>query len=217
MSERFHRTAFLGVLAAAALLVSTGFAGAHPRGDLADVRAHVRSSDRALDQAAQLIRANQDRRAALLVARSNRELGLARVQAAQLARRADTDAELVQAARAQSLVATEQDERIGELAAIVRTADGPLERRLVAQLRSDVRARDASLGALTAMIERRDYPVAAQAALAQTLSKLTGDRDDEVPRSRRRLPTRGRARRRSRACWPPSRSSSTGRWSSPTG
>lgn len=174
-----YRTALLGIMGAVALLVSTSVAGAHPRGALADVRAHVQSSDRMLDQAARLIRANRDRQATPLLARSTRELGLARAEAAKLASGADTEAEQVQAARARALVAAEQDERIGQLAAVVRTADGPLERRLVAQLRSDVRARDVSVESLTAMLER-DYPAAAQAALAQAISKLTRDRDGEV-------------------------------------
>ncbi len=142
------------------------------------VRAHTDRADAALDRAVALYGKNSDRKARVAYAKSRKEMGLAKADAAKARRLADTPREHVQAARAQQLLAAQQDENIEMLSKALRPADGRDESKIAASARADTKAREKAIAILTELLAQ--VPEQARTGIATAIAKLSVNRDDEV-------------------------------------
>ncbi len=96
------------MLVAGALAFPVG-AGARVQTSVGSVKAHTDRADAALDRTVALFEHNRDRRGKQSFVRSCREMGQARAEAARLRRAAHTAPARAAAARAQLLVADQQE------------------------------------------------------------------------------------------------------------
>ncbi len=142
------------------------------------VRAHTDRADAALDRAVALYGKNSDRKARVAYAKSRKEMSLAKADAAKARRQADTASEHVQAARAQQLLAAQQDENIETLSKALRPADGRDESKIAAAALADTRGREKATGILTELLAQ--VPEQARTGIAKAIANLSQDRDAEV-------------------------------------
>ncbi len=142
------------------------------------VRAHTDRADAALDRAVTLFAKNSDRKARAAYAKSRKEMGLAKADAAKARRLADTPREHVQAGRAQQLLAAQQDENVETLTKALRPADGRDESKIAAAALADTEGREKAIAILTELLAQ--VPEQARTGIATAISKLSVNRDEEV-------------------------------------
>ena len=186
-----------GLAAALALMAMPASALAHPStpdgsdgisSAVNQVRAHTDRADAALDRAGALFAENSDRKARVSYAKSRKEMGLAKADAAKARRQADTPREHVQAARAQQLLAAQQDENIETLTDALRKADGRDESKIAVAARADNKGREKAIGVLTELLGQ--VPEQARTGIATAIAQLSQDRVDEVSAMSRALRSR---------------------------
>ena len=153
------------------------------------VRAHTDRADAALDRAVALFTKNSDRKARVAYAKSRKEMGLAKADAAKARSQADTPREHSQAARAQQLLAAQQDENIETLTKALRPAGGRDESKIAAAARADTKGREKAMGILTQLLAQ--VPEQARTGIAKAIAKLSVNRDDEVTVMSKALSSRG--------------------------
>lgn len=173
------KTRFLVGAVAALTLAVPGMAAAHGTPTPTVVKMHVSASDKALDTAAMHARKGQDAMAGRQFGIGRAQLAQAKADAAKLVRSADSPQERAAAARAQELVADEQNEWIDELPALLPLVEGRFEMRLSAALFADVSGREAALETLVSLLEQ-GVPAEAQVKVAKAISELATQRDAEV-------------------------------------
>ena len=166
------------LIACGALALPAGANGADIQTAVSAVQAHTDRADAALDRAVALFNKNSDRKARVAYAKSRKEMGLAKADAAKARRQADTPSEHGQAARAQALVAAQQDENIEMLTKALRPADGRDENKIAAAARADTKGRDKAIAILTTLLAQ--VPEQARTAIAKAIADLSTDRVDEV-------------------------------------
>jgi len=105
-------------------------------------------------------------------------MGLAKADAAKARRQADTPSEHAQAARAQALLAAQQDENIETLAKALRPADGRDENKIAAAARADTKGREKAIAILTSLLAQ--VPEQARTGIATAIANLSQDRVGEV-------------------------------------
>jgi len=174
-----HKLITTGALAAVAALAPATSASAHLDVAVKSVKVHTDRADRGLDRAVAAYDRNADRRGSRELARSRRELGKATAEAAKLRRKARTQKQRGDAARAQALVAAQRDENVEQLVGVLDEVSGRVENTVAKAALSDTRGRDKAIAIITALIERGVSDNAAK-GLARALAALSTDRTDEV-------------------------------------
>jgi len=111
-------------------------------------------------------------------AKSRKEMRLAKAEVARARRQADTPREHVQAARAQALLAAQQDENIETLVKALRPADGRDESKIAAAARADTKGREKAIAILTQLLAQ--VPEQARTGIAKAIANLSTDRVGEV-------------------------------------
>ncbi|HEV2820733.1 MAG TPA: PT domain-containing protein [Solirubrobacteraceae bacterium] len=173
-----HRTALITTALAAGALIVPGAAQAHVETAVSSVKAHTSRADAALDRAVSLYDRHAAGRADRSFVVSRREMAAAKREAAKLRRQADTPREELQAARAQALVAVEQDQNIEKLTEALDGAKGRSERKVAAAALADTRGREKSLAVLTALLD--EVPQQAREGIARAIAARSQGRDEEI-------------------------------------
>ena len=168
-----------GALAAVAALAPATTASAHINVAVKSVKAHTDRADAALDRAVALFERNADRRGSRELARSRRELGRATAEAAKLRRKARSENGRAAAARAQALVAAQQDENVEQLVGVLDEVSGRVENTIAKAALSDTRGRDKAIAIITALLDR-GVSDKAETGLLRALTALSTDRVEEV-------------------------------------
>ncbi|MFP5361263.1 MAG: hypothetical protein ACLGI5_00875 [Thermoleophilia bacterium] len=166
------------LIACGALALPAGANAADISTAVNQVRAHTDRADAALDRAVVLFQNNSDRKARVAYAKSRREMGLAKADAATARRQAGSPSEHGQAARAQALLAAQQDQNIETLTRALRRADGRDESRIAAAARADTKGREKAIAILTQLLAQ--VPEQARSGIAKAIANLSTDRVDEV-------------------------------------
>lgn len=165
------------VIATGALAVPTT-ASADVSSAVKEVSAHTDRADAGLDRAVSLFARNSDRAARVAYAESRREMAGARAQAAKARRLADNANERARAARAQRVLAVQQDANVETLTLALRVADGRDESRIAAAARTDAQGREKALAVLTQLLVQ--VPEQGRTGIAKAIAALSQDRVDEV-------------------------------------
>jgi hypothetical protein len=173
----FKHTTLAAAVVAGALLAPTA-AQADVAGGVAAVTAHTTRAERALDRAVALYEDGSRERADRSFALSRRALATAARDAAKLRRQADTPREQVAAAKAQQIVAAEQDENVEKLVGVLDDVEGRAASRIAAAVVADVRGREVAIGVLTALLDT--VPEQARGALTRAIAALATGRDEEL-------------------------------------
>lgn len=168
-----------------ALIVSA--AAAFPAGaSAADINtavkaagSHTTKADKALDRAVSLFEQGRDGEAARALKISRSEMGRATAAAKGANRAAKSRSDRGKAARANQLVAAQQDENIEQLVSVLDEAEGSVEKQVAAAALADTRGRDKAVAVLSKLSERGVSSKAGK-GLARALAALSQNRDDEV-------------------------------------
>ncbi len=176
---KFKATSAAGaVLVAGALAFPVG-AGAHIQTSVSSVKAHTNRADAALDRAVALFEKNRDGRAKQSFTSSRREMGQAKVEAARLRRAANSASGRAAAARAQVLVADQQDENVEQLTGLLDEVEGRVENAVAKAALADTRGREKAIAIITTLLDH-GVPSGAASGLAEALAALSQDREQEV-------------------------------------
>jgi hypothetical protein len=139
------------VLVAGALAFPVG-ASAHIQTGVSSVKAHTNRADVALDRAVALFEKNRDGRAKQSFHRSRREMGQATAEAARLRRAANSGSARAAAARAQTLVADQQDENIEQLTELLDEVEGRVKNAIARAALADTRGRVKALAIIEVLL-----------------------------------------------------------------
>ena len=169
----------IAAIAATAALALPAAAGADSLATgVKNVKSRTASADKALDRAVSLFAKGRDGKAAKLVVKSRQEMAKAQKAAARLHRSADTARERAAAARAQVLVAEQQDENVEQLVGLLEESEGRVENAIAKAALADTRGRDKALSILHELLGR--VPSSAQSGITRAIGALSGGRDEEV-------------------------------------
>jgi len=173
-----YKTGLITTAVAAGALFVPGVAQAHVQIGVSSVKAHTSRADAALDRAVSLFDRHAAGRADRSFVVSRREMAAAKREAAALRRQADTPREELQGARAQALVALEQDQNIDKLTEALDGARGRSERRVAAAALADTGGRERSLAVLTVVVG--EVPEQAREGIARAIAARSQGRDEEI-------------------------------------
>lgn len=173
-----YKSGLITTALAAGALIIPGAAQAHVETGVSSVKAHTSRADAALDRAVSLYDRHAAGKADRSYVVSRREMAAARREAAKLRRQADTPREELQAARAQALVAVEQDQNIEKLTEALEGAKGRSEGKVAAAALADTRGREKSLAVLTALLD--EVPQQAREGIARAIAARSQGRDEEI-------------------------------------
>lgn len=165
-----HGISFAAGTVVAALALA-GPVAAHEHPSPQSVAKHVRSADQALEMVETLVTHNQDARAAVQLARYQRQIGAAERETGAARRGAENGRERAAAARALAKVAREHDEAVETLAELVDEADGELQLDIAEVAQSELRGREKALAILTRLLER--LPAAAQEGIGMAITSVS--------------------------------------------
>jgi len=173
------KTIATGALAAVAAFAPAASASAHIDVAVKSVKAHTDAADSALDRAVSLFERNADSRGSRALAQSRSELGRATAEAAKLRRLARTQNQRADAARAQALVADQQDENVEQHVGLLDEVSGSIENTVARAALQDTRGREKAVAIISSLLERGVSEKALE-GLARALVGLSTDRDEEV-------------------------------------
>ena len=178
-------TTTAGVLAALALAAPGSALADTPRSGsdgiaiaVSHVSAHTDRADAALDRALRMYSKSNDRAARVAYAKSRKEMGHAKRDAAKMRRDASTPQAHLRAAKAQALVAEQQAENVEILANALRPASGRDESKIAAAARADAKGREKAVAILTELLGK--VPSQAVPGLTIALGKISQGTEDEV-------------------------------------
>lgn len=173
--------------AAGAVLVAGALAfpveaSAHVQTSVSSVKAHTERADAALDRAVALFEKNRDGRAKQSFNRSRREMGQATAEAARLRRAVNSASARAAAARAQVLVADQQDENIEQLTDLLDEVEGRVKNAIARAALADTRGREKAI-AIIGVLLSQGVPSQATAGLDAALAALSQllDVGEEAP------------------------------------
>ena len=167
------------LVATASLALPASAAAAEIDTAVKAVRAHTVRADAALDRAVTLFRRGQADPGQRSFGVSRRDMSKAKAAAARARRLVEGEADWAKAARAQELVARQQDENVERLTAALEPAEGGVESKIAQAALADTVGRDKALAVLSELLER-GVPEQAKAGLLRAISALSQKRDDEV-------------------------------------
>ena len=174
-----------GVLAALALAAPGSALADTPRSGsdgiaiaVSHVSAHTDRADAALERALRMYSKSNDRAARVAYAKSRREIGHAKRDAAKMRRDARTPHAHLRAAKAQALVAEQQAENVEDLAKALRPASGRDESKIAAAARGDAKGREKAVAILTELLAK--VPSQAVPGLTIAIGKISQGSEDEV-------------------------------------
>jgi len=173
----------LGAALAAGVLAGVpAVAGASPSTAAATVALHTDRADAALARAAALFRGGDDAQALRAVAGARVNMGRAVSAAARLLREAETPAERVAAARALRALATQQDDNVPALLAMLPSAGPRADVRLARVALADVNGRERAIAKLNGLLAG-GLPAAARTGVTRAIAALSTERAPEVTRA----------------------------------
>jgi len=171
-----------------ALLSLPAGAAAHEQPSPQSVAKHLRGADGALELVESLVERDSDAKAAVRLARFERQMRAADREARTLRREANSGREKVRSGRALVKVARGHDEGADTLADIADETDGELEVKVADVARSELRGRKRALAILTRLLD--ELPEAARKGI-ETAIKSVSRGDERKAEDVNEAPERG--------------------------
>lgn len=178
MGMKSSRT-LVAAIAAGALIAIPATASAADGPSAADVRAHTKKADVALDRAESLFARGNVRVGIKSFRQSRMHLGRAKNIATKLAKSADTDLERSRAAIAWRFLAQERDENLNELVALLEKVNARTDKLVATALLADTKHRDKAIGVMQDLIDAGVRPKT-EAGLNRIIAALTSGRAAEI-------------------------------------
>ncbi|HET9103245.1 MAG TPA: hypothetical protein VFN55_07800 [Solirubrobacteraceae bacterium] len=173
------RTASLTALAAAAALTAPAAASAASiQTGVSAAEAHTTHADAALTRAVSLFKHGNDSLGTRQFAISQKQLGLAKAEAAKLQAQAHTPSSKAQAAQAEIAVATQEKVSVEKLSTLVPSASGHVQNAIAQAAHSDTSGQAEALTVLAAV--ELKAPAQAQAGLARAIEAISTATQSEV-------------------------------------
>jgi hypothetical protein len=161
-----HFTKLAGGLAAVAVLAAPSMASAHSDPSVSSVRAHVRNADQALAMVAERVKDNDEAATAIAMVRNLRQTQAATRESRRVQGRS-------QKAKALRLVASQRNENVLVLSALVDEASASAQAGMATALNYNLKGRETAIARLTSLAST--LPAAAQAGIARAIAAISGN------------------------------------------
>jgi hypothetical protein len=161
-----HFTKLAGGLAAVAVLAAPSMASAHSDPSVSSVRAHVRNADQALAMVAERVKDNDEAATAIAMVRNLRQTQAATRESRRVQGRS-------RKAKALRLVASQRNENVLVLSALVDEASASAQAGMATALNYNLKGRETAIARLTSLAST--LPAAAQAGIARAIAAISGN------------------------------------------